>query len=446
MGNLHRRLLALALCACLPAGVTLAEGLRELATVPENALEGLLQRPDGSLLVSDAGAHQLWQVDADGTTRVFAKLDAVPLAIVPFGEGYAVTAQLREPDRAAIARAGGPPAIGLFSHLGPEVLLLDAKGRVLRRLPGKDGSFFNGLERLGDALLVSDSTAATIWRVDPRSGTIRPWLRSPLLAGVDGRFPGANGVQLAGRHLYIANSSANALYRVAVDAAGEALGGLEHVADVAGPDDFAVAADGTILLPSADRLLAITPGGSQSVLASNCTGCDAARLSRDARTLFVVTHGFGPDPGPGRVHAFDTGSRQVTSNTLGLKVHHITARVRDIVRATAWYHDVLGLAVTRQGERMQGALKFADLRMPGFGVSLVQLAQPATEVAAGQPLLPDWVHIVFSSPDPDALYRSLQARGEHLAMHGPPPSGPVQTFLVYDSEGNEIEIVPEDEP
>ena len=446
MSNLRRGLMAFLLCASAFGGNALAEGLRPLATVPTNALEGLLQRPDGSLLVTDAVAHVLWQVTAEGSARVFAKFDAVPLAIVSVGEGYAVTAQRREPDRAALGRLHGPPPANLFSHLGAGVLLLDANGKVLRHIRGPDGSFFNGIDRLGDALLVSDSTAATIWRVDPRSGAIRPWLRSPLLAGVDGHFPGANGVQVAGGLVYIANSSANAIYRVAVDTAGEPAGKLERVADVQGPDDFVVVADGTILLPSADRLLALSPGGRASVLAAGCTGCDAARLSRDGRTLFVVTHGFGPAPGPGHIYTFDTGSTQAMGNPLGLKAHHITARVRDIARATAWYRDVLGLEPAEHGERMDGAMKYATLRLPGFAVSLVQLAQPATEVVAAQPLVPDWVHIVFSVPDPDALYRSLQARGEHLAMHGPPPSGPVSSFLVYDSEGNEIEIVAEDEP
>jgi catechol 2,3-dioxygenase-like lactoylglutathione lyase family enzyme len=182
------------------------------------------------------------------------------------------------------------------------------------------------------------------------------------------------------------------------------------------------------------------------VLGSGCTGCDAARLSRDGRTLFVVTHGFGPSPGPGTIYEIDVGSTASMRNPLGLKAHHITARVRDIARATAWYHDVLGLELAEHGERMEGVMKYATLRLPGFAVSLVQFAQPATEVAAAQPLVPDWVHIVFSVPDPDALYRALQARGEHLAMHGPPPSGPVESFLVYDSEGNEIEIVGEDGP
>ena len=241
---------------------------------------------------------------------------------------------------------------------------------------------------------------------------------------------------------------------MAIDAAGEPADSLARIADVQGPDDFAVTADGTILLPSADQLLAIPPGGSPSVLGSDCKGCDAARLSRDARTLFVVTHGFGPAPGQGHVYSIDVGSTHTMvhpagnppGNPLGLKVHHITARVHDVARATAWYRDVLGLEPVDRGERMGGAMKYSTLRLPGFAVSLVQLAQPATEVAVGQAVLPSWVHIVFSVPDPDALYRKLQARGEHLAMHGPPPSGPIKSFLVYDSEGTEIEIVAEDEP
>ena len=208
MANLLRRLATLALFTGLCGGAAAAADLRTLATLPTNGLEGLLQRPDGSLLVTDANAHVLWLVTPQGIATVFARFDAVPLAIVEFGAGYAITAQQREPDRAALGRAGGPPANDFFSHLGAQVLLVDAHGKVTRRLRGADGSFFNGLDRLGDALLVTDSTAATIWRVDVAKGTIRPWLRSPLLAGVDGHFPGANGLQVLREHVYVANSTA----------------------------------------------------------------------------------------------------------------------------------------------------------------------------------------------------------------------------------------------
>jgi catechol 2,3-dioxygenase-like lactoylglutathione lyase family enzyme len=128
-------------------------------------------------------------------------------------------------------------------------------------------------------------------------------------------------------------------------------------------------------------------------------------------------------------------------NRYGLKAHHVTALVTDIQRATAWYKDMLGFKVIRQGSRLEGAMKYADLRIPGFGISLVQIQQPALEPAAGQLVRPAWVHIVFSVADPDKTFRHLKERGARVSTRESAASGPVKTFLLYDSEGNEIEIV-----
>jgi catechol 2,3-dioxygenase-like lactoylglutathione lyase family enzyme len=130
------------------------------------------------------------------------------------------------------------------------------------------------------------------------------------------------------------------------------------------------------------------------------------------------------------------------ANPLGLKAHHITAAVTDIDRAVKWYEDMLGFKVSSRGSRQGGAFKFAELAIPGFGVALVEntglksmpLSQPAG-------IAPDWIHIVFAVADPDATYRLLKQRGATVTTRANAPAGPVQTFLVYDSEGNEIEIV-----
>jgi Glyoxalase/Bleomycin resistance protein/Dioxygenase superfamily len=84
----------------------------------------------------------------------------------------------------------------------------------------------------------------------------------------------------------------------------------------------------------------------------------------------------------------------MTENPLGLKLNRITARVRDIARATAWYRDTLGFTVGETGTTPNGAMKFAYLHLPGLGISLVQLDLPATEVAPGQQLLPCWVQCI----------------------------------------------------
>lgn len=127
-------------------------------------------------------------------------------------------------------------------------------------------------------------------------------------------------------------------------------------------------------------------------------------------------------------------------NPLQLKVHHITAAVTDIDRAVQWYQRVLGFRLVERGARNGGTFRFAELEIPGFGVALVQLAGAQAAPATDKPQAPDWVHIVFAVPDPQAAYTALKARGADVFTRGPATS-PVTTFLLHDSEGNEIEIV-----
>ena len=130
------------------------------------------------------------------------------------------------------------------------------------------------------------------------------------------------------------------------------------------------------------------------------------------------------------------------NNPLGLKAHHVTARVRDVKKASAWYCDVLGLQHVNDGERLGGQMKYATVAMPGYAISFVQLATPAEDIRPGVGMVPSWVHPVFSVPDADALYCRLLERGVRVTTHGPAPAI-VQQFLLYDCEGNEIEIVSE---
>jgi catechol 2,3-dioxygenase-like lactoylglutathione lyase family enzyme len=131
----------------------------------------------------------------------------------------------------------------------------------------------------------------------------------------------------------------------------------------------------------------------------------------------------------------------MTINRLGLHVERITARVYDIARATAWYRDVLGMTVGHCGEQLEGRMKYAHLHWSGFGISLVQLDLPSLEPAVGQLVLPCWVHPVFAVNDPDRLYHQLQQEGARVVVRGHAGTGPINSFLLYDSEGNELEIV-----
>jgi catechol 2,3-dioxygenase-like lactoylglutathione lyase family enzyme len=127
-------------------------------------------------------------------------------------------------------------------------------------------------------------------------------------------------------------------------------------------------------------------------------------------------------------------------NPLGLKAHHITAAVADVDRAVQWYREMLGFALLERGSHQNGAVQFAEMKIPGFGVALVQIqgqALPRPVTASSQP---SWIHIVFSVADPDHTYRLLKERGAKVSTRNPEGS-PVTSFLVYDPDGNEIEIL-----
>ena len=132
-----------------------------------------------------------------------------------------------------------------------------------------------------------------------------------------------------------------------------------------------------------------------------------------------------------------------TVNPLGLEPHHVTAAANDIDRAVRWYTTVLGFALDERGVRDNGAFEFAKLSIPGFVVALVHVRVPGAPAAApvGAHAETGWIHVVFSVADPDALFRALKERGADVWQRAPVPPGPVTTFLMHDSEGNQIEIV-----
>ena len=136
-------------------------------------------------------------------------------------------------------------------------------------------------------------------------------------------------------------------------------------------------------------------------------------------------------------------SAEMRENPLGLKIHHITALVAQLPRAIDWYHSVLGFSLVDQGEH--GPVQFAVMRIPDFEVALIK----TPDVDASPPATlktPHWVHIVFSVTDPNQLFHALKARGEKPYVRGPEPTGLVESFLIKDSEGNEIEIVSAGKP
>jgi catechol 2,3-dioxygenase-like lactoylglutathione lyase family enzyme len=129
---------------------------------------------------------------------------------------------------------------------------------------------------------------------------------------------------------------------------------------------------------------------------------------------------------------------------LALKPHHITAAVVDIERAAKWYQEVLGFKLDQRGSRAEGKFQFAELSLSGFGIALIQLPPGVAKPRGTEALAPSWVHIVFSVSDLPAAFSLLKSRGADVFTRD--NSAATSSFLLHDSEGNEIEVVSESQP
>jgi catechol 2,3-dioxygenase-like lactoylglutathione lyase family enzyme len=139
-------------------------------------------------------------------------------------------------------------------------------------------------------------------------------------------------------------------------------------------------------------------------------------------------------------------------NPLRLMPSHITLSVADIDKESAWYHDVLGFV---EYERILHGTDFVhcSLKIPGvYRVDLnwqkgsARHTAPGFEQAAGSAgkgsgnMEQGYTHIVFKTPiSLDIVNQQLTAKNANVAA-AKDKNGAVTNILVYDPEGNEIEI------
>lgn len=255
-----------------------------IASYPNGTfLENLASAPSGDLLITSYTDKRLLAWSGEGEPRTFADLPAHPVGI------------LARRDDVIVSAHAAPLTAGAAFLTSNRLLVLNARGRLLRTVLAPDARFLNGLVELASGIvLAADSVAGRIWRFDPASGALSAWLDHPSLAADPNRpqLPGANGLKLRDGWLYISNSVQGTLSRVRLD--GDSPGGApELIARTGAIDDFAFLPDGSIAAAThGDKLIRIGADGAiGDILADGCDGCTSVALDRRSGRLIVLTTG-----------------------------------------------------------------------------------------------------------------------------------------------------------
>jgi catechol 2,3-dioxygenase-like lactoylglutathione lyase family enzyme len=147
-----------------------------------------------------------------------------------------------------------------------------------------------------------------------------------------------------------------------------------------------------------------------------------------------------------------TAARLSADNPLKLAPSHFTLSVADIDKEAAWYHDVLGF---KEYERVAHGTDFVhcSMRLPGvYRVDLnwqkgsARHTTPGFQQSAGSSgkgagnMEQGYTHIVFKTAfSLDTVNQRLTAKNANVVA-AKDENGAVNNILVYDPEGNEIEI------
>jgi len=248
---------------------TSAEATYEiLASYPEGSfLENLEVLTDGRLLFTNYFAKTIELLTPEGEKSTFATVSGFPVSLISIADGYLIAAQSKN------FMSGEPDNTQQF-------LLLDKDGKEVGQFDVPGTIFLNGMVRLenGD-ILVADSIAATIWKVDVKAQQVTPWLQNSALAfdPAQPSIPGANGLKLHSDGLVVSNTAQGSLFLIKMDKDGKPAGEPEQLAKTGLIDDFWINADGSIIFTThGDVLKSISTDGTiTSVISEGCNGCTA---------------------------------------------------------------------------------------------------------------------------------------------------------------------------
>lgn len=155
-------------------------------------------------------------------------------------------------------------------------------------------------------VLVADSFAGKIWRVDVGTGAVSTAFEDATTRVVKGASVpvGVNGIKVFGGDLYYTNTGTATLHKVPIGLSG-------YVSSCERPvlvtrellgDDFIVDEVGTAYVASpGGEIYKVTPGGQKSIIAKDQAGPTAlafGRMYSDSMSVYVTTDGGSAKPQP----------------------------------------------------------------------------------------------------------------------------------------------------
>jgi sugar lactone lactonase YvrE len=309
-------LLVLALLVLAPAGLLAhppdtpsdAETLILFDPAALETPESIAIDREGNTYISLALTGEIRRIAPDGTQSTLALLPiGPPLTFCgPFFNAVTgITLDRKETALYVSVVSCDPASRGVW-----RVPLDGGAPELLATLPFE--SIPNGIAWWRGDLYVADSTLGLIWRVPEEGGTAEVWSDDPLLSGggSPGMFlPGANGVQVFRKELYVANSTQGTIVAIPLGPHGEA--GTPRIHAVlpagAGCDDFAIDAHGSIYCTTgpSNLLVRLDPDGTTEILLTGEDGLGGptavtfGRKGADRFNLYITNAAFPFLPIPG---------------------------------------------------------------------------------------------------------------------------------------------------
>lgn len=275
-------------------------------------LENLAVRKNGKILTTAVTSPELFQVDDRGVLP--------PTVVHRFAGANTCTGITELGDDIFYVIAGN----FVFSTLTPVVGSWAVYQVNMRNYNGTSAApvtkiaqitgsqIANGITVLSHkrkTLLVGDSSAGVVYRLDIETGTITKVLDQPLTKGTNPQqTTGVNGLVVRDGYLFFVNTNQNLLAKIAINEDGTPKSTVATIVSngVGGPDDFSIAPSGgnvAVIAQNAPNVLGVVKNGVYMEVAGNNaakgsvllgpTAVEFARCGRqgDNKRVYISTSG-----------------------------------------------------------------------------------------------------------------------------------------------------------